>query len=305
MAKAKQIEGLNCDADAAPTAAKVLSVRFEEILLFHAAALEPDGVDGVHDMRVASRRFRSALRDFGPLFDKKAVKPLKKHVKKVADALGEVRDHDVAIEALASLQEKAPNDVIAAGIELLTGSRRSERSEAHANLIKQVTIDRLADLRHELGEILEQVDEDNEKAQTFRSFAANAIERAFERYLERSASIYAPFNDQALHKLRLAAKRFRYALELFDDCWNDELKPFSKHISKIQSSLGQVHDSSEWIGYLSESARTAHGPDRQTAAWLISEFVTLRTDEYLKALELWNEWLASDLTSRLRTIVPD
>jgi CHAD domain-containing protein len=303
MAKPKQIDGLDCNTNAAEMAARVLSVRFDEMFDYHSAALDPDGVDGVHDMRVASRRFRSALRDFAPLFDKKAIKPLKKRVKKVADALGDVRDQDVAIEALEALRQKSPNEAITGGIDLLIGLRRSQRSDAHAEMLDQVTDDRLTDLQKDFDEAVDLSGEENTGAQTFQSFGVQAIERALEKFLERSESIYDPFNDKALHKLRLSAKRLRYALELFNDCWSGELKPFAKYVSKIQSSLGQVHDSSEWITYLGDKIREDNGLDRQTAAWLISEFVSLRTEEYLKALELWKNWLTADFEVNLRSAI--
>ena len=105
MAKAQPIDSLECDAPAAIGSSTVLKVRFDEFVSFHSAAIEPNGVDGVHNMRVASRRFRSALRDFAPLFEKKALKPLKQQLKVIADKLGEVRDEDVAVEDLALLRD--------------------------------------------------------------------------------------------------------------------------------------------------------------------------------------------------------
>ena len=303
MAKAQTIHGLDCDVPAFTGASAVLQARFDEILTFHSAAMEPDGIDGVHDMRVASRRFRSALRDFSPLFEKKAAKSLKKEAKAIADALGDVRDHDVAIEALGALRDKAPNAAIAAGVNALIEARQALRSDAHSQFLKHATAERLAEIRNELERALDfKVDED---VPIFRSFAVNAIERAHKKFVERAESIYEPFNDKALHKLRLSAKRLRYALELFDTCWAGELKPFAKYVSKLQSSLGEAHDSSEWIGYLGNMISENNGVHRQTAAWLISEFVSLRTVAYLKALEIWNQWLAAETGSDLRAATAD
>src|SRR2546423_13283055 len=100
MAKPKPIEGLDCDAGVVESAVKVLHVRFEEMLDFRASVLSRDGVDGVHDMRVASRRLRSALRDFSECFKKGERKLLRKELKRLAGALGAVRDEDVARIAL-------------------------------------------------------------------------------------------------------------------------------------------------------------------------------------------------------------
>ncbi len=301
MAKAKPVNDLKCDAPALAGASEVLRLRLDEIGEFQAAAMGADGVDGVHDMRVASRRFRSALRDFAPLLDKKAVKALKKNVKGVANALGNVRDQDVAIEALVTMREKAPNEKAAAEIDLLVQARRNLRSEAHTEFVKHISPDRLVAIRGDLEEAFA-IKPPVATAVAFRSFAADAIDRTHKRFLERAESIYDPFNDNALHKLRLSAKRLRYALELFNECWDGELKPFAKYVSTIQSSLGEVHDSSEWITYLGQ-IRDNYDIDRQTVAWLMTQFVSLRTAEYIKALELWNEWLSSDLTGSLRAII--
>ena len=54
-----------------------------------------ENIEGVHDMRVATRRMRSALRLFGPFFDREAIDPFRKDLRTIADALGTVRDLDV------------------------------------------------------------------------------------------------------------------------------------------------------------------------------------------------------------------
>ena len=57
-------------------------------------------------MRVASRRLRSALRDFLPYLRKRGLSSVQKRLRNIADALGEVRDHDVAIMALEELEKE-------------------------------------------------------------------------------------------------------------------------------------------------------------------------------------------------------
>ncbi|HEV2883342.1 MAG TPA: CHAD domain-containing protein, partial [Pyrinomonadaceae bacterium] len=66
MAKAQQIVGIECDQAATEMVPLVLAPRLEEMCLLRKAALDFKDPEGVHDMRVASRRLRSALRDFAP-----------------------------------------------------------------------------------------------------------------------------------------------------------------------------------------------------------------------------------------------
>jgi len=117
MAKAKEITGLDCAGGALEWAAEVLRVRFDEIIDLRGAALDFSDIEGVHGMRVATRRLRSALRDFMPLMNKRPSKRIRRELKQIADALGAVRDQDVAIVALEDLRAGAENELIKAGIE--------------------------------------------------------------------------------------------------------------------------------------------------------------------------------------------
>src|SRR5215213_8322656 len=98
MAKAKRIRGIDCNAPAPAGMKLVLVTRFAELQAWREAALDWTDPEGVHSMRVASRRLRSALRDFMPYIRKRPLAQMLKQLRSIADALGEVRDQDVAIE---------------------------------------------------------------------------------------------------------------------------------------------------------------------------------------------------------------
>jgi hypothetical protein len=72
------------------------------------AALDGSDIEGVHDVRVASRRLRAAMDVAAPAFPKGWFKPLHKAAKEITGALGEVRDRDVLLEALRAQREAAP-----------------------------------------------------------------------------------------------------------------------------------------------------------------------------------------------------
>ena len=78
----------------------------------------PDA-DAVHDLRVAIRRFSQALRIFKTLVDAKAVKQMRRALKRVMDAAAVVRDLDVGIERL--IEEGVPAE------DALLEEMRSER----------------------------------------------------------------------------------------------------------------------------------------------------------------------------------
>jgi CHAD domain-containing protein len=99
MAPARPIHDLRCDESFRRSAGKVIWIRFEEMMSFRDAALGPDP-EGIHDMRVASRRLRAAVELFRDVFPPRRLRPLLRQVKDLADALGEVRDLDVMIQRL-------------------------------------------------------------------------------------------------------------------------------------------------------------------------------------------------------------
>jgi hypothetical protein len=63
---------------------------------------------------------------------------------------------------------------------------------------------------------------------------------------------------QDLHNMRIAAKRLRYALEMFDVCF-PQVKPVLKELSNIQEDLGTIHDFDVLIELLRERLKTIDG----------------------------------------------
>jgi CHAD domain-containing protein len=96
MAKPEQITNVDCDEEAASGIHAVLTTRLGELVALRKKALDGSEADGVHDMRVAARRLRSVLSDFMPYLRKNHMNSSLKEIKGIADALGEVRDQDVA-----------------------------------------------------------------------------------------------------------------------------------------------------------------------------------------------------------------
>lgn len=130
MAKARRIPGLAPETRFGDAAATAVSIRTGEVFEFADAALDLSDIEGVHAMRVATRRLRAALEVFAPCFEAKEHRSLLKEVKTLAATLGERRDPDVAIEEL-----KAVAAALAApdrpGVAGLVAELRDEQEAAH------------------------------------------------------------------------------------------------------------------------------------------------------------------------------
>lgn len=81
--------------------------RWQEVWKVMPAAIEGADNEGVHQVRVASRRLRAAMDVAAPAFPKGWYKPLHRSAKEITSSLGEVRDRDVILERLQERRSAA------------------------------------------------------------------------------------------------------------------------------------------------------------------------------------------------------
>lgn len=149
MAKARPVPGLDESAPYALAAARVVEVRAAELAEHARGVLDMDEIERVHDMRVATRRLRAALEVFEPCFSRKPFKAALREVKELADALGERRDRDVTIAALAEVAAGLGSSD-RAGVESMIEALRIEQAAANEALGAYVSEEALARLRERL-----------------------------------------------------------------------------------------------------------------------------------------------------------
>jgi CHAD domain-containing protein len=305
MAKADEIAGLECSADAIIWAAKVLRVRFDEIVTLRGAVLDSADIEAVHDMRVATRRLRSALRDFASVLRKRPLKKINKDLKTLADSLGSARDEDVAIVALEKLQTKAKDEAVKTGISKLIDERRANRERVQLDLLETLAVSSIEDLHKRFDEAIDKSAQKKNKSKptSFSDAGRDAVLKSLDEFCDLSEYLYAPFEVKNLHKLRISAKRLRYAIELFTACWGEKITPFAEEISEMQTFLGEVHDADAWIENFSRRLLENDQEILQTNLWLLSRFVKLRTKNYCAAIELWSNWQTERFIKNLRELI--
>ena len=144
MARAREVRGLTCDESFRTGAGKIIWTRFEEMMSFRDQVSKPGkgttAEDVIHDMRVASRRLRAALEQCSDVFPRRQFRPMLKSVKRLADALGDVRDLDVMIERLSRVRSsKTPAQRLV--LDEMIAEMRQKRKHARRDL--ESTIDDL------------------------------------------------------------------------------------------------------------------------------------------------------------------
>lgn len=302
MAKAKQLPAAKPTDAPYEWATEVLRLRFDEVHSFAEAALDSGDVDAIHDMRVAIRRLRTALRDLDGVVDERPLKGIKNDLKNIADMLGTIRDQDVAIIALEEFVGDAEKESVGAGVEEMIASFKGKRKRAHSKLEKDlgsISIDKLRDrFSKRIADSVSQPELfDTPK---LRDVAKVVIQMRLQKFRQMGDAIRQPLDAKKLHELRIAAKRLRYSIELFAGLCGDEISGFAPELAKLQSFLGDIHDCDVWTDTLRQGFKTKTKANSSAASgWLLTKFLSKRSKAYRCALELWRGWEANAFSQLL------
>lgn len=314
MAKPKPFSGLDCAASAEEMIQVVLRAQLKAMCKLRTRALDWNDPEGVHAMRVCSRRLRSAMSDFRPYV---RVRLPRVKLRMIADALGAVRDQDVALMALDELSTQA-KDEAAAGIQMIGDGFRERRKDARAKLKSVIRPAVIEDFRRDFQDGLKDLTIARSKGsrvtdgetKTLREVGHQIIVERIDELRDASHHLYFPFHLKELHELRILGKRLRYAVELFSACWEPNLNDVAKEISLLQTSLGELHDCDVWLddlgARLKQAARKSHHDEtasraRAGATWLVRHFAAERMEHYRAALGRWQAWTANDFLGRLES----
>ena len=221
---------------------------FEQILANEEPARLGLDPESVHQMRVGARRMRSALslfKDALPASQRRALQP---ELRWLASELGRARDLDVFLEeTLAPLRRRFPED---AGIKHLADEAREMRDAAYDAL--RLTLDslRYAELMLRIGGWLagrgwRDQPLTPESASLFRPARAIAASllRKRRRKVRRLVRDVDDASLEALHEIRIEAKKLRYATEFLRPLF-PESKPrrFVGATRALQDTLGHLND---------------------------------------------------------------
>jgi len=197
-------------------------------------------VEGLHQMRVATRRLRSDLRTFRPIIDRSWANGLSDELRWLGGLLGAVRDPDVHLERLRT--EDA--DLVAALEPHL--ARLRERQTAGRNAL-------LAGLRSEryvtlLDRLMDAVRDplvsDGARRPVLKALPPLLV-RAWKRLKPQAEALKPDDPDQRYHAVRIRAKRLRYAAEAIGPALGDRaaaLERLALAAASLQDLLGAMHD---------------------------------------------------------------
>jgi CHAD domain-containing protein len=194
---------------------------------------------GVHQARVASRRLREAVPVLTEGLTGSQRGKARRKIRRLTRALGSVRELDVTLHLLDEIGEKpgvprpALLDVRAHVIE----ERERRRAVMHERLAA-VNGDKLAKRLEAVRQaLLEPTPEHNWRAALASRIAKRA--RRLERGIAEAGQIYGP---EALHQVRIAAKKLRYAVEIASESGAAPASATMRTLKRVQDTLGRLHD---------------------------------------------------------------
>lgn len=252
--------------------------RLHEMMAHEAGARVADP-EALHDLRVAARRLRSALRLTRDLFPgPPPLRKLERALTKLARTLGGVRDLDVLLLDLEAYRAEArPADLphLDGLAQSLTGRRGAYREEMERALRAFARPRRLAAFEASLRRLRVRsgrrrrraVPVDIEPDTPTLVAARRILPVLLEAALSHAPAVRDPAAEQEHHRLRIATKRLRYAMETFAFLFPPEFSDLIPPLRRIQDLLGRVHDDDVFVPtyerHVAERRRQAEGELRR------------------------------------------
>ena len=243
--------GLKINDTMAEGARKTLYFHFKRMVFHEPGTRLGQDPEELHDMRVATRRMRAAIRVFGEYLDKHEIQRFAKELRRVGRTLGAVRDLDVFrqktdryIDTLPPQQQNGLQPLLA----VLEGKHQKDREQ----LLDFLDSDRYVRFKKRFAAFLKKPGAAALPAFSRRGeplpqrirhvlpvvlYQQLAAVRAFEELLQGP-----DLPLELLHRLRIAFKGLRYALEFFREVLGRDSEQLIEEIKTLQDHLGDLQD---------------------------------------------------------------
>ncbi len=226
---------------------KILRFHFRRMLYHEPGTRLGQDIEALHDMRVATRRMRAALRVFGPFFEKGFRRRLLQGLRLTGSALGAVRDLDVFMEYartyLSGLPPERQHE-----LDPLFDYWHAERESARAKMLAYLESPAYQKFVRFCEEFVETpglgcADRRGRQPapERVRQVAPRQVYARYEAVWGYEGVLQdAPI--ATLHALRIDGKRLRYTLEFFREVLGSEIEEVIGILIKMQDHLGALHD---------------------------------------------------------------
>lgn len=235
---------------------QVIQQQYRHIVKRDQKVLADKDPEHLHQMRVGTRRLRTALQVFGIAVELPKTAG-EKAIATLARTLGQLRDLDVQIADLRDTYQpqlpKAEQKCLSEAIAALQQHRKQTFALVEATLTRS----RYQDLKAAYETWLDSPRYTALASLPLRSLLPDLLSPLLSElllhpgWLVRAKDVSAA-TDETLHDLRKACKHARYQAEFFAHFYDDTFEAWIEEIKAIQEQLGKVHDTQVLLELLTE-----------------------------------------------------
>ena len=189
----------------------------------------------LHDMRVATRRLRAALKLYSDFLPKRSER-YERDLRWVGGVLGEVRDLDVHLQRLA--EDASTNGEVLEEVVSLLSERRIE---ARRRMLEALDSNRYERLVASFSATLRRGRSPTPTAPILEA-APDLLRRRYKKVRKAANTLSEDSPPEHFHDLRKKGKRLRYALEPLQEIYGKPAKKMVKLLKKTQDDLGDHQD---------------------------------------------------------------
>ena len=230
-----------------------VSERLNTMIAEMPAVVCGEDTDSIRRMRVASRRLAVAMKILGNKGALSEMRPLEKRVRKIRRILGCARDLDVQILSVFAFQKQAEEKRFEAGIGRLLLRLKQKRAhiqptilKSFAEIEKEGVLTRFSEALHR-AQIRYKMQDGKVDFALTRQIAFENVHLRLQVLGSLAPFLKIPTAVTQHHQMRVAAKRLRYAMEIFKKLYGDDLDKFIQTIKGLQDLLGALHDADIWV----------------------------------------------------------
>jgi CHAD domain-containing protein len=228
--------------------------RSYERLVAHEAELRTgDDPESVHQARVATRRLRSDLRTFEDFVEREWADDLRSDLRWLGSELGLLRDLEVQRDRLRAHASRLP-------VPEADNARRvvrrldADRAAAKADLVAMLDGPHYEQLRAKVAAAAASPAYTKAAAQPAAKALKKVVRKRAKQIRRAVDDLGRHPPDEALHAIRVRAKKARYAAEACAPAFGKPARRFARAMANVQNILGEHHDAVVAVEWLTKTA---------------------------------------------------
>ena len=223
---------------------EVMLAQWRELLRLRGEVLRASDLESIHDLRVASRRFRAATGLFEPWLPPKKAALLKKEIRKLTRALGALRNID---EALLFFRKHTPSDC-GGGYQLcrLLSERRPGELLRINKGLKTFDVRGLDRAVRKAAAGMGKSRRTAKGKDALSDHFSESCSRLFQPIHELLPGATSREQRKSRHLLRIAIKKWRYCFEIAAPVLGCDVSYISGLLKEYQTILGRMNDVAEF-----------------------------------------------------------